>query len=254
MAHVDPDALALLALGDGDQTEQDTEHLSSCAHCHDELRRLTEIVAIARDAKPDRDLRLEAPADGLFDRITSELGLYGGIQAVAELTNHGAPTQGAVARPSPHATRSRWWRRPVAGLAAGLLLGAASAVVGEQVSRDIHSEAASSTTQLSPLPQFPQWRAARATATLTTGTGGPVISITLDAAPGPGFFEVWLLGRNGRSMISLGDLSKHRTGRFSLPPGVNLRFYSRIDISLQPFNGSPVHSAISVVRGHVPRA
>jgi hypothetical protein len=37
-----------------------------------------------------------------------------------------------------------------------------------------------------------------------------------------------------------------------MPPGVDLANYSRIDVSLQPFNGSPLHSRTSVVRGSLP--
>jgi len=55
-------------------------------------------------------------------------------------------------------------------------------------------------------------------------------------------------------MISLGDLNVGHTGTFAVPPGVDLRYYSRIDISLQPFNGSTQHSKISVVRGSWPAA
>ena len=55
-------------------------------------------------------------------------------------------------------------------------------------------------------------------------------------------------------MISLGDLNADHTGTFTVPPGVDLRDYSRIDISLQPFNGSTVHSKTSVVRGSLPVA
>jgi hypothetical protein len=39
-----------------------------------------------------------------------------------------------------------------------------------------------------------------------------------------------------------------------VPPGVDLRDYSRIDISLQPFDGSTQHSKASVVRGVLPPA
>jgi hypothetical protein len=53
-------------------------------------------------------------------------------------------------------------------------------------------------------------------------------------------------------MISLGDLNAGNSGTFSLPAGVDLRFYSRIDVSLQPFNGSTLHSSTSVVRGSLP--
>ena len=78
--------------------------------------------------------------------------------------------------------------------------------------------------------------------------------VTLRAPQRPGFYEVWLLARNGVSMISLGDLNADHTGTFSVPPGTDLRNYSRIDISLQPFNGSTLHSKTSVVRGSLPAA
>jgi hypothetical protein len=74
----------------------------------------------------------------------------------------------------------------------------------------------------------------------------------VSAPPRPGFYEVWLLGANGTSMISLGDLNAEHAGTFTLPTGVDLRFYSRVDISLQPFNGSTQHSSTSVVRGSLP--
>ena len=53
-------------------------------------------------------------------------------------------------------------------------------------------------------------------------------------------------------MISLGDLDADHDGTFAVPPGVDLRNYSRIDISLQPFNGSTLHVKTSVVRGSLP--
>jgi hypothetical protein len=80
------------------------------------------------------------------------------------------------------------------------------------------------------------------------------LAVSVTAPRRAGFYEVWMLGRDGTSMISLGDLNTANTGTFTLPAGVNLRFYSRIDVSLQPFNGSTLHSSISVVRGSMPSA
>ena len=48
--------------------------------------------------------------------------------------------------------------------------------------------------------------------------------------------------------ISLGDLNRDHNGLLAMPPGADLADYSRIDISLQPFNGSLLHSRDSVVR------
>ena len=81
-----------------------------------------------------------------------------------------------------------------------------------------------------------------------------VIVVTLHAPRRPGFYEVWLLARDGVSMISLGDLPAGHAGTFTVPPGTDLRDYSRIDVSLQPFNGSTQHSKTSVVRGSLPAA
>jgi anti-sigma-K factor RskA len=81
-----------------------------------------------------------------------------------------------------------------------------------------------------------------------------LMAVTLHAPRAPGFYEVWLLARNGVSMISLGELNASQTGTFIIPPGTDLRNYSRIDISLQPFNGSTQHSKTSVVRGSLPVA
>ena len=81
-----------------------------------------------------------------------------------------------------------------------------------------------------------------------------LMDVTLHAPRQPGFCEVWLLARDGVSMISLGDLNAGQTGTFIIPPRTDLRNYSRIDVSLQPFNGSTQHSKISGVRGSLPTA
>ena len=87
---------------------------------------------------------------------------------------------------------------------------------------------------------------------MASGPHGRELTVALHAPDRAGFYEVWLLARNGVSMISLGDLGPGHTGRFTMPPGVDLADYSRIDVSLQPFNGSTAHSKTSVVRGSIP--
>ena len=105
---------------------------------------------------------------------------------------------------------------------------------------------------LSPLPQFPQWQGAAGTAVMRATASQQLMVVTLHAPRQPGFYEVWLLARDGVSMISLGDLNAGHTGTFVIPPGTDLHNYSRIDISLQPFDGSTQHSKTSVVRGSLP--
>ena len=107
---------------------------------------------------------------------------------------------------------------------------------------------------LRPLPQFPQWSGASGTATMESTAAGRVIDVTIRAPRRTGFYEVWLLARNGVSMISLGDLNASHTGSFTVPTGTDLQNYSRIDVSLQPFDGSTLHARTSVVRGSLPSA
>jgi hypothetical protein len=49
--------------------------------------------------------------------------------------------------------------------------------------------------------------------------------------------------------VSLGVLDGANTGRFTIPPGLDLSRYPVVDISLQPFDAGPAHSGHSAVRG-----
>lgn len=243
MTHVDPDVLALAALGELGElvgSGADQEHLAACPACRAEWDRLAEVVRVARSGGlPEPLMR---PPEAVWSRITAELAADSGAKQLS-----GGPI-GRAGR----ATRSRGrWPRLLPVVAACLLAGAGAAIGVQQLTSSQVSSVGATTT-LRPLPQFPQWRHASGTAAMERGPGGWLLRVSLNAAPGQGFFEVWLLGRDGVRMISLGDLSRQRTGTFAVPPGADLSFYTRIDVSLQPFNGSTVHSKVSVVRGPLP--
>ena len=138
-------------------------------------------------------------------------------------------------------------------MAAGLVIGIGGTIGVDQIVTSPPTRVVAR-IELSPLPQFPQWQGTTGTAVMRATASQREIVVTLRAPARPGFYEVWLLARDGVSMISLGDLSADHTGTFIMPPGVDLRDYSRIDVSLQPFNGSTQHSKASVVRGSLPAA
>ena len=238
MSHVDPEILALLAVGDPAGTEQDAEHIALCRQCSAELDELTDVAVTAVGIGLDPEFRLESPPSGVWEQVSAHVA--------ADIALAPARTTSRMPR--------RWpamLRRPVALAVAGLIVGAGSATAIEQFVLRPQTRTVSA-APLRPLPQFPQWRSATGTAELEAGSSGRSLRVRLHAQSAAGYFEVWLLGRDGVSMISLGDLSAAGTGRFALPPGTDLRFYSRVDISLQPFNGSTAHSSVSVVRGPVP--
>ena len=267
MSHTDPVILALRALGETAGTAHDAEHAESCAHCRAELARLTEVVRLARDAEPGETL--EAPPPLVWDRIAAAVGITQSLNGATQslngttqsLNGTAVPAQTPVTPEGRRESRSRrrplpaWPRRRLAsglaGLAAGLIIGIGGAVGVAQLNQAPPARVVAQ-VELSPLPQFPQWQGTSGTAVMRATASQQEIAVTLRAPARPGFYEVWLLATNGVSMISLGDLSTGHTGTFTVPPGVDLRDYSRIDISLQPFDGSTQHSRTSVVRGSLP--
>ncbi len=267
--HTDPEVLALLALGESAGSAAEQEHLAGCADCRVELAQLKDVVGVARDDGP---MRLEQPPARVWDQIAAAAGISDPLPAQAA-TTPSAPAQpvraqappaqawSAQARPLTEpgsAPRQRGNRRRMRGrlaiaAAAGIVIGAGAAVgIARLASAPAPAAVAVASIQLRSLPQFPQWSDASGVAVMRQASTTQTLDVTLSAPREAGFYEVWLLGRDGVSMISLGDLSSSHNGSFTIPPGTNLKFYSRIDVSLQPFDGSTVHSKTSVVRGSLP--
>ena len=265
MSHTDPTILALLAVGERAGDPGDRQHVTTCSQCRGELARLAEIVELARQAGTIE--RLEPPPPAVWAQITAAVGNGTALPvAVARrATADGSAgdrkqAEGSEGETGPRARRGAraGWRGSrlavgLAGLAAGLIIGIGATAGIVHLTR-APAPSVVARIELSPLPQFPQWQDASGTAVMRATASQQVLVVTLQAPQRPGFYEVWLLARNGVSMISLGDLNATHTGTFTVPPGTNLRNYSRIDVSLQPFNGSTLHSKVSVVRGSLPPA
>jgi Anti-sigma-K factor rskA len=276
VSHTDPEFLALTALGEQAGTAQDAAHLAECADCQLEVERLTRIVELARRDGP---ASLEQPPASVWERIAASVGaeeaglpdagpadslLPDAARAAAngngrvgprgrDVSARGPAGGGAGASPGRAGGRRRGLRVAVACLAAGLVIGTGGTVAVNQLTSSPASQVVAQ-IELRPLAQFPQWHSAAGTAALRKTQAVLQLAVSVTAPPRTGFYEVWLLGENGTSMISLGELDADHAGTFTLPAGVDLRFYSRIDVSLQPFNGSTQHSSTSVVRGSLPAA
>src|SRR5215203_896819 len=99
MPHVDPDVLALLALGEDVASAEEQAHVAACADCRAELANLRRTATVGRSAMGAGEL-LE-PSARVWSRIAEELELQD------------APAPGAavlvpptVAPPTPAAQRS----------------------------------------------------------------------------------------------------------------------------------------------------
>jgi len=252
VSHTDPVILALRALGENAGTAEDAGHAEICPHCRSELARLAGIVELARGEGVAE--RLETPPAQVWDRIAAAAGAS---QSPAVPDGNGAPAPATRGARKRRGSRERWPRgrlaTGLAGLAAGLIIGIGGAVGVAQLTTAPAARVVAQ-IELLPPPASPQFQDATGTAVMRATAGQQLMIVTLHAPRAPGFYEVWLLARDGVSMISLGDLNADQTGTFIIPPGTDLRNYSRIDISLQPFNGSTQHSKTSVVRGSLPVA
>jgi hypothetical protein len=65
-----------------------------------------------------------------------------------------------------------------------------------------------------------------------------------------GYYEVWLMN-SGKDLVSLGGFRVGTSGRarVDVPVPVAARRYRAVDVSAEPDDGNPAHSAVSVLRG-----
>ncbi len=76
--------------------------------------------------------------------------------------------------------------------------------------------------------------------------------LTVDVSglpPTDGFYEVWLLDESAERLVSLGNLGAEDTGVFQIPADLDVAEFPVVDVSREPLDGNPAHSADSVVRG-----
>lgn len=83
--HLDPDRLALLALGEQPVTADVADHLASCPPCQAELESMRDVVDLGQDTAPTPDLPSSPPRvwDSIMRRILAESQLLSDSQAAA---------------------------------------------------------------------------------------------------------------------------------------------------------------------------
>jgi anti-sigma-K factor RskA len=242
VSHYDEETLALLALGESGVTADDGAHLRDCEQCRSEVEQLRAVVAAGRGATADD--RPVAPSPAVWDRIAAEIATDAPAAPVAEEV---APVVPLDAR------RDRRPRRLwslTAAAAVGIILGAGSTYALTR-----------STPGVSPGDQGQVTVAALDPLDDPTAKGDAVLRVSsptqrtvtvsvqgLPTKPGA-FYEVWLMDPKNAHLVALGVLDATGKGSFVVPAGLDLSKYSAVDVSLQPMNGSPLHSSNSAVRG-----
>jgi len=230
--HTDPDRLVLIALGDVQATPADRAHLASCAPCGEDLHALRQTAAMARAARPERELPM--PSAAVWDRIAAETG-----------------TEEAASQVVSFDTRKRRTRRRmIVVAAAAATLGAAGTVgvttairADDPVPRAVQERTVARTT-LDPLASAPP--AAFGEVAVVRTESGVELRLRMSGMPATdGLYQVWLYDGDA-TMIPLGVLSGG-SAAMPVPDGVALEDYPIVDVSAQRL-GQQEHG-VSMLQG-----
>ena len=247
MQHCTPEQLALAALREPLPAE-DTAHLAACDRCRAEVRSLqrsVDAVAVPQFAATGAPV---APPPRVWESIAAATGVAA------------APRPAAVEVPPPVAEESappareadvlpfRSRRRPVllvaAALVAGVVVGAGAVAVLQ--SRDDGQEITA--VALDPLPDNDASGRAEVVA---RDDGSRVVEVELDApALDDEYYELWLIDRDVVGMVPLGVV-RPGTQTVELPADLDLGEFPLVDVSVEPLDGDPTHSGVSVARGEL---
>jgi hypothetical protein len=246
--HIDPDTLALLALGEPVASSLEREHLAACGLCSGELAELGAAARLARDSISVEPLAV--PSADVWSRIQVELHLGDAAKAdadAADEADEAMPARDPRGTPAiPLRARRRW---PVLlAAAASIVVLVAAATVGWLLLRPVPPRVLASTT-LEALPAWPEATGEAVVERLPDGER--VVRVTLDAPPTPGDYrEAWLLTEDATDLVSLGVMSDS-PATFAVPEGIDLAEFDLVDVSAEPTDGDPAHSGDSIVRGRL---
>lgn len=195
---------------------------------HD-LPEFSEVAAILR--RGPSDVVYETPPDSMWAAIEAGLATGGG--------SGGADVVDLTAR-----------RRARLRVATAVAAVAAVLLVGVPLALSIRGSSTPETVELAALPGY-------------EGFGGQAeldgrdLVVDLDGAePQQGeFYEVWLLDLEDgklRDLVALGTIDS--SGHYKINKSVDISRYNTVDVSVEPDDGNPAHSGVSVVRGELPLA
>jgi hypothetical protein len=245
--HCTPEQLALAALREPLPAE-DTAHLAACDRCRAEVRSLqrsVDAVAVPQFAATGAPV---APPPRVWESIAAATGVAATPRpAAVEVPQPVAEVSAPPAREADVLPfRSR--RRPVllvaAALVAGVVVGAGAVAVLQ--SRDDGQEITA--VALDPLPDNDASGRAEVVA---RDDGSRVVEVELDApALDDEYYELWLIDRDVVGMVPLGVV-RPGTQTVELPADLDLGEFPLVDVSVEPLDGDPTHSGVSVARGEL---
>ncbi len=279
MAHLDDELLSLLALGE-DLGKDAAVHVAQCRECAATLKSLQRTVLVAT-TDPDQ-VQLQEPGSHNWAAIHGALGLAPSLAADplrADADTETSSTETSGTRPEgpsgpvapsplrsgrkqPGARTGLWILGVAAGTAAGLVVGAwTTASILGPANPPVTAPSTLAPTQSGPsavllaeasLQPLASHSASGDALVQRLADGTRQLVIRLPDEPLSGFREVWVGSSDLSKMVSLGVLG-NQSGVFVIPSGLDLAQYPVVDISNEPYDGVPAHSAESIARGVLTR-
>ncbi len=255
MSHLDPDRIALIALGEPMSLDE-SRHVEQCDDCTIDLFELRRTVIVGRSTVDMGDL--ESPPERVWDRIAAEVAdLPDSVPTPDERIDADSAAPAAASRdesaPAPTqaagaGSRPRALTRAMVGLAASAALVLAIVGVWSLVRPAQVVEVAAAT--LAAFPDHPD--AAGSAVVVEEADGERVVRVELDTeeSEGDGYREVWLITADASALVSLGILDGSE-GEFAIPDDIDIHQYVLVDVSQEPLDGDPAHSGDSIVRGEL---
>ncbi|MCZ2858645.1 anti-sigma factor [Blastococcus sp. VKM Ac-2987] len=257
MPHCQPEQLALAALGEPLPADA-AAHLVSCGDCRSEVRSLQRAVDAVDVPEFAASVAPVAPPASVWAGIAAATGVSPAPRSEASVvTAPPPPVAVAPAAPVPDDPpqdppaggqvlpfRSR--RPRVLMTAAAALVGA---VVGAGAVAVLNgSDDAQPLTSVA-LDQLAEAPASGRAEVVVRGDGSRALEVELDAPALDGeYYEIWLIEPNVVEMVPLGVV-RPGAQSFELPTGLDLGQYPIVDVSVEPLDGDPTHSGVSVARG-----
>jgi hypothetical protein len=213
------------------------EHLDGCDPCRRELAVVARASAWLQDA-----IRLDVVTEMVpsSESETTTPATAADLPPLQLPKHSWAPGRTSRTGARPHA--ARWLAAAaavvllVAGVLGGVALGRAS------------NDSSGTAVALRPVTGGLSVGDAAGEAKLSAAGGMRLAVNGLPAPPGSDFYEVWLYDPPTGRMLSVGVLPPNGKGSYSLPSSLK-NTYSAVEISLEPNDGDPAHSKISVLRG-----
>jgi hypothetical protein len=218
------------------------EHLDECDPCRRELAVVARASAWLQDA-----IRLDVvtemlPGSSAAESESESAPVTSADLPPLQLPRHSwSPARTSRRGPArPHA--ARW----LAAAAAVVLL--VAGVLGGVVVGRASNDSSGTAVALHPVTGGLSVGNAAGEAKLSASGGMHLAVNGLPTPPGSDFYEVWLYDPPTGRMLSVGVLPANGKGSYSLPSSLK-NTYSAVEISLEPNDGNPEHSKVSVLRG-----